>query len=219
MAFRVTNEGMISMQLLRGRYAAAAVVLAATSDCGSGQEETAAAAMLVGTVSGVVVVSHTGTPPSWRLLPIVSIGTLGTASGPAAPDEFGRIAGVVADPGGRVFVADAQGAGDPRLRKFMRTLGRPGSGPGEFEGLQGLAWLGRDTLVAMDPGNARLTLLSSEGEFLGQWPWVRLTGSARFLFNGGRGRFTPTPSVAQERTAASNLYGYVTRRRGRRILC
>lgn len=57
----------------------------------------------------------------------------------------------------RVFTAN----GTP-----IRTLGRKGRGPGEFELANGIAALGDGGLVVFDPVNARLTLFDAGGRFV-----------------------------------------------------
>src|SRR5690606_18027452 len=68
----------------------------------------------------------------WRL---VEEARIGRADGEGA-DVFGAIGSVVEDPLGRVWIVDRMAA---ELRVFdrngthVRTIGRKGSGPGEFE--------------------------------------------------------------------------------------
>jgi hypothetical protein len=47
----------------------------------------------------------------------------------------------------------------------VRTIGRPGAGPGEFGGLAYLGWRG-DTLTASDPLSGRLQMFDAAGKFL-----------------------------------------------------
>jgi hypothetical protein len=127
------------------------------------------------TVAGIVHVVNSGTPPEWRLEEIARIGSLD--AGPAA---FGNVRSVVLDASGSIYVADQQAAEiqvfDSR-GEYLRTLGRRGRGPGEFGDLYSLAWLG-DTLVVLDPRNARLGLMSASGEWFGLWRWQPFSGPA-----------------------------------------
>ena len=75
-------------------------------------------------------------------------------------------------PDGRIVIADALGA---TIRFFdargtpVRTVGRRGSGPGEF---QTLAWMGRcagDSLFVYDRRQARMLVLSPSGEVARQY--------------------------------------------------
>jgi len=73
--------------------------------------------------------------------------------------QFATIRSVAADGAGRVFVLDGR---EQLVRvfeadgRFVQTLGRPGSGPGEFRGARFVQVVG-DTLWVMDAQNARIT--------------------------------------------------------------
>lgn len=140
------------------------------------------------TVDGVVYLRHAGSLPPSGLEALATVGLVGLAGGEPSPEEFGRVESVIADSAGVMYVADGLALEirvfDPDGH-FLRRMGGKGEGPGEIEGLHGIAWLAGDTVVVMDFGNARLSLMSSTGEVVGQWPWLPLTGPARFLFNGG----------------------------------
>jgi hypothetical protein len=47
--------------------------------------------------------------------------------------------------------------------RFVRGMGREGSGPGEYRGSFGVRWTGRDVIVS-DLGNGRVSWLSAEGD-------------------------------------------------------
>lgn len=141
------------------------------------------------TVGDVIHVRHSGRAPEWTLEPVLSLGDIGTLASAPSPEEFGRVRSVVSDAEGRVFIADGL-ALEIRVfgpdGAFLRRLGRKGGGPGEMEGVHGAAWLGEDTLVVMDFGNARLMRMTANGEHVDQWPWLRISGSSRFYHQGGR---------------------------------
>ena len=142
------------------------------------------------TVSGVVYWRHAGTPTLSRLDLLTSVGASVSGTGEPPPEEFGRVESVIADSAGTMYVADGL-ALEIKLfgpdGRYLRSLGGRGQGPGEIGGLHGTAWLAGDTMIVMDFGNARLSLLAADGQVVGQWPWMKLTGSARFLFNGAPG--------------------------------
>jgi hypothetical protein len=142
---------------------------------------------VVDTVGGVVHVRNAAPPELLDTVPLATIGAAGFETA-GAPDEFGRVVSVVADEAGNVYVADAQNR-DVRVfdagGEHLRTFGRGGGGPGEFGSLYSLAWMG-DTLLVMDPGNARVSLLSTTGDQLGTWRWMPLTGPGSLV------RFYPT---------------------------
>lgn len=86
---------------------------------------------------------------------------------------FGNIRALAVGPGGRVHILDSQG---PALRvygadgTFLRTVGRPGSGPGEYRQPDGgLAVLSDGRILLRDPGNQRISVYSADGEGLDSW--------------------------------------------------
>lgn len=177
---------------LAPRLAVFVGVAMAGSLWGCGEARDAAGGLRVDrdTVAGVVHVRHTGSLPASALEPLAAVGRAGSVGAAPSPEELGRVRSVIADADGRMYVADGM-ALEVRVfepdGRFARRMGRRGQGPGELEGVHGVAWLAGDTLVALDYGNARVSVLTAAWEPVGQWPWMRLTGSARFLFNGGPG--------------------------------
>jgi hypothetical protein len=145
--------------------------------------------MTVDTLDGVVHVQHAGRAPVGSLVRTLALGEVGGVD-EASPAEFGSVRSVMSDEDGRLYVADAH-ALEIRIfeadGRFVGALGRKGGGPGELEGLHGTAWLTSDTMVVADYGNARLVLMDRQGRHLGQWPWLRITGSIRFFFPVGPG--------------------------------
>lgn len=86
---------------------------------------------------------------------------------------------VVLTPSGAVAVADFQSQQvtviDPDLS--VRRVGRPGEGPGEFDGVWGLQVAGEDLLV-IDRGNGRVQQLALDGTYLDSWPVTPLVRSS-----------------------------------------
>lgn len=173
-----------------GRATAAVVCVVLSSACGDGGQSDGRPTTAIDTVAGVVTIRHAGHLEPWGVEPLLAVGTRASPAGDPSPVEFGRVRSVIADGTGRLYVADGL-ALEVRVfgpdGAFLRSLGRRGGGPGEFEGLHGVAWLPDDTLLVADYGNARLARLTTGGEPVGQWPWLRITGADRFLFNGGPG--------------------------------
>jgi hypothetical protein len=99
-------------------------------------------------------------PPETLVTPSLTIG--GEESG---PQSFSRVSGLVADASGRVYIADA---GELAIRifdrdgRFVRSVGRPGRGPGEFVDPTGLALVG-DELFVYDPEERRLSVFDTAG--------------------------------------------------------
>lgn len=94
--------------------------------------------------------------PRWSLEPVAAI-----------DGEFGRIVGLAVDSHGRIYVADGM---RQRIDIFfaggesLGTLGRRGSGPGEFTGLRDIAIGHADTLYALDVQSQRVTAFAIDGE-------------------------------------------------------
>lgn len=166
-----------------------------------GEAETDVGSVRVDTVGTTVVVESPPVEPE----PATLIRRIGAtdAGGAEAPDLFGRIRSVTLDDEGSIYVADRQAQ---EIRVFssegihLRTFGRPGEGPGELGDLYSLGWLG-DTLAAMDPGNARISLFAPDGAPVGQRRWLAMTGGSAFirLFSlGGEELYAPFPSFDRE---------------------
>ena len=62
-----------------------------------------------------------------------------------------------------VFLFDASG-------KLVRRIGRKGGGPGEFQGLDGMAFMRDGRFVQLDLSNGRISFFSTAGDFLTSWP-------------------------------------------------
>ncbi len=162
--------------------------LAAVSACEEQAVETRTAALHEETIDGVTYLRHSGQPPVADLQLETAVGIGADLENEASPYELGRVESVLADSEGTLYVADGIGLEIrvfARDGRYLRTLGHEGQGPGELGGIHGIAWLGEDTIVVMDYGNARLSRMATDGQVIGQWPWMRLTGSGRYLFNGG----------------------------------
>lgn len=110
-----------------------------------------------------------GQGEGWTLEEELRIGSMDEA-GPAL---FGDVAAVETDPLGRVWVLERQAK---ELRVFdgrgahVRTIGRQGGGPGEFEDPIGLAWAGDGHLWVADPANARFSVFDTAGRYVASHP-------------------------------------------------
>ncbi len=102
----------------------------------------------------------------WRAEPIVVVATAGGESG-----EFGSIRSILLASDGTLYVVDPS---KPALSifdssgRFVRQLGREGSGPGEYREPYSIAWIGK-SLALLDPRNGRLGLFDSTGQWLTSW--------------------------------------------------
>ena len=104
--------------------------------------------------------------------------TLGTPGGGRDAEYFYQPNDVLVAPNGDIFVSEghssAEGA-NARILKFDRTgtfiksFGRFGKGPGEFDQPHALAMDSKGRLFVGDRGNNRIQILDQEGRFLAEW--------------------------------------------------
>jgi sugar lactone lactonase YvrE len=98
--------------------------------------------------------------------------TLGKPGGAAEPDYFYQPNDVIVAPNGDIFVSEGHGAGNNRILKFtkdgkfIKSIGKPGSGPGEFDGPHALAFDSRGRLFVGDRNNNRVQVLDQDGTFI-----------------------------------------------------
>ncbi len=115
--------------------------------------------------AGITIVeTRSDSAPLWRTdsTPVVSIG------GPGAGNvELFRVTAAVRLPDGRITVAD----GTPRLMLFssggqlLRTTGKRGAGPGEFEAVGWIQSLPGDSLLVYDPRLMRASVFADSLTF------------------------------------------------------
>ncbi|MFC1639743.1 6-bladed beta-propeller, partial [Gemmatimonadota bacterium] len=118
----------------------------------------------------------------------VSIGML------EGPDEYliGNPRSIAVAGGGEIYVLDRQ---VPVIRmygpdgSFIRNVGHEGGGPGEYKSPGAIAVLPDNRLIVRDPGNGRVSIYSTEGEYSDQ---VWYPGG----FNTGRRLYTDTAGFA-----------------------
>jgi len=101
--------------------------------------------------------------------------TLGRPGGGREPDFFWNPNHVLVAPSGEVFVAEGHGGENSRILKFARdgrfltSLGRKGSAPGEFNQPHSLAMDSRGRLFVADRGNNRIQIMDQAGAFIAEW--------------------------------------------------
>jgi sugar lactone lactonase YvrE len=100
--------------------------------------------------------------------------TLGKPGGTAEPDYFYQPNDVVAAPNGDIFVSEGHGAGNNRILKFtkdgklIKSWGKLGTGPGEFDQPHALAFDSKGRLFVGDRNNNRVQFFDQDGNFLGE---------------------------------------------------
>lgn len=105
---------------------------------------------------------------------LMTLGKAGVAGD--GPDAFNRPSAVYVAPNGDIFVGDGHGGGsNARVLKFaadgtfLKTWGRKGAAPGDFETPHALAMDSRGRLFVGDRGNNRIQIFTQDGAFLEEW--------------------------------------------------
>jgi hypothetical protein len=113
----------------------------------------------------------------WRLVPEVRIGSV---DGDEAY-TFSMVVGLVLDDLNRVWVADYQ---EQNIRVFdsrgahVRTIGRKGSGPGEFRSVSGMVRMPDGNVVVLDFGNFRFSVFDTAGALVATHPRKTMISTA-----------------------------------------
>lgn len=99
---------------------------------------------------------------------------VGTLEG-GGPDMLGAITDLEVDRYGRFWVFEGQ-AQELRVfdaeGRFVRSVGRQGEGPGEFNRVIGMAWGPDGHLWVVDPSNNRLSVVDTTGTFVDSHPTI-----------------------------------------------
>jgi len=145
-------------------------VLIGASSCGPSPDTVGWSGQLLDS-AGVIIVQNTPQglwmeSEGWTLEEDLRIGGLG---GDIAY-QFGQVGTIAIDSKGQIYVSDAQ-AQEVRVfsaaGEYLRTVGRPGSGPGELGlGASVVLICPGDTLLIPDVRNRRINRFSPEGEAL-----------------------------------------------------
>ena len=105
---------------------------------------------------------------------LMTLGTAGVAGD--GPDTFNQPSAVAIAPNGDIFVADGHDKGSnsrivkfSKEGKFIKTWGKRGSAPGEFDTPHGVAFDSKGRLFVADRTNNRIQIFDQDGKFLDQW--------------------------------------------------
>jgi len=105
---------------------------------------------------------------------LLTLGKAGVAK--EGPDTFSGPTDVVIAPNGDIFVSDGHVANSngrivkfSKDGKFIKTWGKKGSAPGEFDTPHSMAMDSRGRLFVADRSNNRLQIFDQDGKFLEQW--------------------------------------------------
>jgi sugar lactone lactonase YvrE len=104
--------------------------------------------------------------------------TLGKAGGGRDPEFFFQPNDILVAPGGEIFVSEGHASAPgstARVLKFskdgklIKTWGKLGTGPGDFDQPHALAMDSRGRLFVGDRNNNRIQIFDQDGKFLEQW--------------------------------------------------
>jgi DNA-binding beta-propeller fold protein YncE len=105
---------------------------------------------------------------------LMTLGRPGVAGD--GPDTFNSPTDVQIAPNGDIFVADGHGAQTnarivklSKEGKFIKTWGKEGKAPGEFDVPHGLAMDSQGRLFVADRANNRIQIFDQDGKFLAEW--------------------------------------------------
>jgi hypothetical protein len=123
------------------------------------------------TIGDTIVVRNLGRGDDGDTLALVETLRIGKADG-GTEYGFGNIGRMAVAPDGTIYVYDGalkllrayDSAG-----KFIRSIGRQGAGPGEFNDVVALVTLPDGRIVLRDPSQARISFFDSSGKFLKSW--------------------------------------------------
>ena len=105
--------------------------------------------------------------------------TLGTPGGGRDADYFYQPNDVLVAPNGDIFVSEGHSSNEgsnarilkfDRTGKFLKSFGRLGKGPAEFDQPHALAMDSKGRLFVGDRSNNRIQILTQDGVFLEEWP-------------------------------------------------
>jgi sugar lactone lactonase YvrE len=101
--------------------------------------------------------------------------TLGAPGGGSGAHGFTAPNDIVVAPDGRIFVAEGHGGANSRIvvfdkaGKYLREIGKKGTGPVEFDQPHALAIDSKGRLFVGDRSNNRIQILTLDGGFLEEW--------------------------------------------------
>jgi len=120
---------------------------------------------------------------------LMTLGKPGVKGDP--PDALTEPNDVVTDPNnGDIYIAESHtNVDDPNLvgrisvfdrnGKFLRVIGKTGTGPGEFRTPHAIRFDSQGRLIVADRHNHRIQILTKEGKYLGEWrEFGRVSGLA-----------------------------------------
>ena len=104
--------------------------------------------------------------------------TLGKAGGARDAEYFYQPNDVLVAPDGNIFVSEGHSSAEgsnarilkfDRTGKFIKSFGKLGKGPGEFDQPHALAMDSRGRIFVGDRSNNRIQILDQDGNFIAEW--------------------------------------------------
>lgn len=125
------------------------------------------------TVGGVEIVQNGKTPRPQKGSPttLTLTAELEIGGGDDPDRSFAEVVGMAVDAAGTVYALDMK---DKRVKvydaagAFVRAIGKPGQGPGEFDMPSGIQLTPAGELMVEDATNRRLSFFATDGQFLRQ---------------------------------------------------
>ena len=141
------------------------------------------------TVDGVTVISNGKKPYPVKGQPskIVLTEELTVGSGDNPDESFSQVGTLVVDNKGSIFALDFK---DQKVKvfdrtgKFLRSIGKPGQGPGELGMATGIQLGADNTLIIEDATNRRLAQFKPTGEFIKNISTADKLGLVNIVFDG-----------------------------------
>jgi hypothetical protein len=141
------------------------------------------------TANGVRII-HNEKGGQWGANPALKLELIRTIGGLDAEENlsFNNPSDIVQDSAGNLYILDTNNNRIQKLNlegKYIKTIGRKGQGPGEFQAANSMDIDGENNLFVYDLRSLRIEVLSSEGKPLRTIKFRALSGSRiRLLENG-----------------------------------
>ena len=135
------------------------------------------------------------------------------------PDTFNAPSSVLVAPNGDIFVGDGHGANTnnrivkfTKDGKFIKTWGKKGTGPGEFDTPHAMAMDSRGRLFVGDRNNNRIQIFDQDGNFIDQWR--QFSRPSGVFIDGNEAIFATWPNSESSSPVSKNHDGW---KRGIRV--
>jgi hypothetical protein len=161
--------------------------------------------------SGDTVVAHTAPPHNETPATLVREISIGESDG--APEySFSEISDLAVGNEGQIYVWDRK---EKALRlydaqgRFVRQIGRSGSGPGEYDRINGIAVRADGKLAVWDAGNGRINLYAANGDYETTWKLTSGFFTSRAVTSDTANNVYIRASVRRDSTKPFGVTGYI----------